>query len=203
MNSNKTLNNSGASLIEIVAAIAILSITSLIIINMLFSNMRRDQANQEEAVLTNVASSSINYIKSTDFQTIYDLLQAEINHNKPYYTINKDTCDELFEFNQDEINICRQVLGPTVNNQTYNEKRLNIYIFPYNNESHIDYLQNSVTEDEFPNVVDRYLADLTYNVDKVDLDTYMVRVVVVAESKKLGNNDVLLEGVMVDENFKD
>lgn len=192
---NVFLNKKGASLLEVVATITIISISILFIFNILSFNIRQNAISQERTINANISNAALNYIKNQSFEDFKTFLD---NSNLGHYAIiNEKSCDNnnLFE---NDVNICNNTLSPTINNKTYNSLNFNIYLLPYNDYLKLSELRDT-PPDVFPPVLNKYIEniDMTVNNEKINDD--VIRVIVIVDSNIGENYDYLLEGVITND----
>lgn len=130
------LNKKGASLIEIIATITIVSIALLMIYSILANNIRQNGVNQEKSVNANVANSALSYTKGLDFKIISKYYSDYAVDNRA--VINVDNCRILSQDNENfNEDLCKSVLYPLINNKQFNASNLNIYLTPSNSSENI------------------------------------------------------------------
>ena len=185
-------SKSGASLLEILATVTLISICILLIYNILHFNVRHNLINQEKSIHANIANAALNYIKSNDFDLIRDYLDSE---NNGYYAIvNLNDCNTLFVEDEE---LCRAVLGPTINNKVFDHSNLNIYLLPYNDRGKLDALKHNPIS-WFPELLRLHIngidtTQMTYT------NRNVIRVIVIVDSNIGSLYDFLLEGVITSE----
>jgi type II secretory pathway pseudopilin PulG len=197
----RLLNNHGASLIEIVAMLAISSIIFVTISSLLRQNIRQNAITQEKTVNANVATATLNYLQTLDYDLIYDLVYPtddKSNDAIAYTMIDLNFCNnDYFNAHETDQEICRTSLSPTVNSKTY---ELKILVLPYNRYEIIEnvYEQGFVEITSTP-VLYQYLEDLKEQTSSVQPNDSLLRVAIVIESTINNHFDYLLEGVISNE----
>ncbi|QVK19180.1 hypothetical protein KHQ81_05630 [Mycoplasmatota bacterium] len=185
----KIINKNGASLIEIVATITIVSIALIMIYNILSYNIRQNGINHERIMNANIANGTLSYIINKDFSIIENHLKSNTDH---YAIIDENSCNALFS---DDLETCMAVLSPVINSKEYHSDNLYIYLLPFNDPIAINELK-STPPPNAPQVLIDYLDNLdTSQFTEANVNHNAIRVIVITESSINSKYDFLLKGV--------
>jgi hypothetical protein len=197
----RLLNNHGASIMEIVAMLAISSIIFVTVSNLLRQNIRQNAITQEKTVNANVANATLNYLQTLDYDLFYSLVYStgdKSNEAVAYTMIDQNFCNnDYFNARPTDQEICRASLSPTVNSKTY---ELKILVLPYNRFEIIEnvYEEGDVRITSVP-VLYQYLEKLKDQESTVQPNDSILRVAIAVESTINNHFDYLLEGVISNE----
>lgn len=126
-------NESGFTLIEVLAAIIILSIVSLVLTSYFTNAMSYSKANQNKTVMINLARNALFYMEKQDFDQIkLYFMGQEAQGSKPeivgHSGIRASGCDpraqtsvscDVYKTAVSNVGTLAQVLNPTINNIDY------------------------------------------------------------------------------------
>lgn len=187
------LNNSGVSLLELIAAITIISFSGLVVFQMLKNNYMLTIKNREKAVLTNVAYGALNYMTSQDYEFLDSLLGTE-----NYLEIDADDCSSI-NFNGEEV--CSFILAPKINNIQYTSDDIKVYLIPYNDTLAYQALQNNPPTEFSKSLVD-YIKNIEIDDSSPELNNQVIRIIVVVKSKSGLFDEIIYEDVVTNENYQ-
>ncbi|MDF2698527.1 MAG: hypothetical protein K0Q49_83 [Haloplasmataceae bacterium] len=188
-------NKHGASLIEIVATVAIVAISLTMIFSVLDFSVRQNGVNQDKSININVANGVLNYIRNTDYDLLNTYLYPEETATYGYVLISDLRCNDIYSYDQ---NICSITLAPTINNRKYNHDNLKVFLLPFNDFTTLNDLK-ATPPVEFPQILINHLGSI--NTESGGSGTRnIIRIVVIVESSINSKHDILLEGVITNDN---
>lgn len=183
------INKNGASLIEIVATITIVSIALIMIYNILSYNIRQNGVNHERIMNANIANGTLSYIINKDFSIVENYLKSNTDY---YAIIDENSCNALFS---DDLETCIAVLSPVINSKEYHAENLYIYVLPFNDPTAINELKLNPPPNS-PDVFINYLENLDDSqFTDANVNHNAIRVIVIVESSINSKYDFLLKGV--------
>ena len=188
----------GFTLLEVLASITILSIVAIGMFSFFTNAMKYTTYNQDKTVAINIARGVLAYMQRLDFETLTQYVDREIhNTDKPFVHLN---CDELFKDNEDEKQVCKKILSPTVNNVPY-ETRIHVFLVPYNDSETWNKLQESPLE-EFPALLKKRISEESIKNPDSKLQDYLLKIYVIVRWGDSVEDSEWLEGVIADETIR-
>lgn len=193
------INHRGASLIEILAVLAISSLILITVSTILNQNVRYNAIYQEKMINSQVSYSVIKYLNTLDYEDLKSYLE---NPNIPYKILTYKDCPRLANYHPNYQAICDNSLNPTILDLQYGE-RIKILLLPYHQTNVINNLlaTNDPSITAHPKLV-AYLKKINEETEdgSVGLEhENTLRVIVVITSKINANFDYILEGVSINE----
>ncbi|AIQ38188.1 hypothetical protein R50345_28460 [Paenibacillus sp. FSL R5-0345] len=153
----------GFTLIEVLAAIVILSIVSLVLTSYFTNAMSYSKSNQNKTIMVNLARNALFYVEKQDFDKMKEYFKSEENNSleasKCQKVIDADDsvkCDDYRQLVEDTT-ILNQVLNPSINGVNY---RIDI---EYQRELHKEILSDLNKKD-----MAAYLLPVLVKVSRVD-----------------------------------
>lgn len=109
----------GFTLLEVLAAIVILSIVSLVLTSYFTNALSYSKSNQNKTVMVNLARNALFYMEKQDFETMKNLLASDIQ--QPGLVGNLCTSTSECQYKDKFLNpkILPDVLNPLINNVQY------------------------------------------------------------------------------------
>ncbi|NLG82283.1 MAG: hypothetical protein GX490_07205 [Bacilli bacterium] len=200
MGKKRILSKVGASLLEIIAAVAISSTALLLIYNVLSYNVRQNGINHDKVRNTNVAYGALNYLINYDYSKLEDYLEA--NSSNMYIKVTGANCGTIY-FPDNKT--CLGVFNPTLNNKSYTNDDIIVFIFPHRHKIAITKLREYIIiPDNFkdktvPLVLEEFINDelSTAIYDTPNLsDIKVFSIIVYVKSGINHKYDVCLHGVI-------
>lgn len=153
----------GFTLIEVLAAIVILSIVSLVLTSYFTNAMSYSKSNQNKTIMVNLARNALFYVEKQDFEEMKDYLTE--NDSLEATKCQKDTddsvkCDDYIQLVEDTT-ILNQVLNPSINGVNY---QIDI---KYQRELHNPSLSPSPSDSDEQKMA-AYLLPVLVKVSRVD-----------------------------------
>ncbi|MEK4345527.1 type II secretion system protein [Paenibacillus sp. FSL P4-0184] len=153
----------GFTLIEVLAAIVILSIVSLVLTSYFTNAMSYSKSNQNKTIMVNLARNALFYVEKQDFEKMWDYLTE--NDSLEATKCQKDTddsvkCDDYIQLVEDTT-ILNQVLNPSINGVNY---QIDI---KYQSELHNPSLSPSPSDSDEQKMA-AYLLPVLVKVSRVD-----------------------------------
>ncbi|WP_449601483.1 type IV pilus modification PilV family protein [Paenibacillus sp. Marseille-Q9583] len=111
----------GFTLIEVLAAIVILSIVSLVLTSYFTNAMSYSKSNQNKTIMVNLARNALFYVEKQDFKKMWDYLTENDSLEATKCQKDKDDsvkCDAYMQLVEDTT-ILNQVLNPAINGVKY------------------------------------------------------------------------------------
>ncbi|WP_440960928.1 type IV pilus modification PilV family protein [Paenibacillus nitricinens] len=111
----------GFTLIEVLAAIVILSIVSLVLTSYFTNAMSYSKSNQNKTIMVNLARNALFYVEKQDFKEMWDYLTENdlLEASKCQKDMDDSVkCDDYKQLVED-IAILNQVLNPSINGVNY------------------------------------------------------------------------------------
>lgn len=190
----------GFTLIEVLAAIVILSIVSLVLTSYFSNALFYANKNQNKTVMVNLARNALFYIEKQDFEEIKEYFNVDFQMNlekKIYPDISSErcardisipttSCSKLFSGSAE---LLESILKPTINGFDYN------ITISYQSELHEGMLHPAQATDE----------TVESKVDKALMATYLlpVKVIVSGEVGSGTMTDVtVVEGYITDDKIR-
>lgn len=113
----------GFTLIEVLAAIVILSIISLVLTSYFTNAMSYSKSNQSKTIMVNLARNALFYVEKQDFDEIKDFFIKQNNDFIQATQCQKDADDSLkcegYKRLVQDTEILNQVLNPAINGVDY------------------------------------------------------------------------------------
>lgn len=200
MGKAKILSKIGASLLEVIAAVAIASTALLLVYNVLNYNVRQNGINHDKVRNTNVAYGALNYLTNYDFATLEEYLID--NTPNMYIRITGASCSTAYF---PDTQTCLGVLNPTLSNKSYTNDDIIIFIFPYRHTLAITNLREYIINPDnyrdktVPPVLENFINierenANDYTTDYSEINVYSVLVYV--KSGISHKYDICLHGVI-------
>ncbi|WP_027409477.1 prepilin-type N-terminal cleavage/methylation domain-containing protein [Anoxybacteroides tepidamans] len=189
----------GFTLIEVLASIVILSAAAAGIFLFFTNAMKYTSYNQGKTVAINVARGVLSYVERLDFSTLQKYVEDEINStNALYVELDAAKCGlSLFENKQ----VCEALFRPTINNVTYDEQRIHVFIIPYNDPQRWNDLKQSPPA-EFPASLQQKIKETAIENTDPKLQKYLLKVYVIVRWGDDPNQAEWLEGVIANETIR-
>ncbi|MEK4292834.1 type IV pilus modification PilV family protein [Paenibacillus sp. FSL R5-0914] len=155
----------GFTLIEVLAAIVILSIVSLVLTSYFTNAMSYSKSNQNKTIMVNLARNALFYVEKQDFEKMWDYFIKENYDSIEAAKCQKDTddsvkCDDYIQLFEDTT-ILNQVLNPSINGINY---QIDI---KYQRELHNPSLSPSPSDSDEQKMA-AYLLPVLVKVSRVD-----------------------------------
>lgn len=187
---HKVLNTQGMTLVEILAAITILSIILVTIIGFFTQAAAYTARNERKTVAISVAQGAMNYIQQENFDK---LKEETTTSNTPILKI--DTTDEIKAL-LDEPTIAENILKDTMINNVSFKDKLHIYVVDY------DGFNTEQVEDQYNKELPTILKDtLLEKTTASTTQTYLLHTYVLVEWDEKAPA-VLLEGTIKHESLR-
>ncbi|TXK91553.1 pilus assembly protein PilV, partial [Parageobacillus sp. SY1] len=120
------------------------------------------------------------------------------NTDKPFAQMDASHCNlPLFGDKQ----VCEAILRPTINNVTYDETRIHVFLIPYNDSEVWDKLQKSPPE-EFPASLKKQISEERIKNPDPKLQDYLLKIYVIVRWGDQVDDSEWLEGVIADETIR-
>lgn len=224
--------NGGFTLIEVLISMTILSIILLGMMAFFTNGLSFVKENEQKTVATQVARNVMNYVEKQDFSLMEAYITAHAgsstpssNYDSPYtITLNNTSCigNEKYDLsikpfpsaterielkgvslfpNEDQ---CKSIFSPTLNNITFNENTLNVFVMKYN-ETELDSLLELIDQNDasvhLPDSVQKAIKSGLQASDQGAIDDHLLRVFVQVEWD--GKREaILLQGVIAHESIR-
>lgn len=175
----------GFTLIEVLAAIVILSIVSLVLTSYFTNAMSYSKSNQNKTIMVNLARNALFYVEKQDFEGMKDYFQTQGKNSIEADECTIATCNLNYTNLVLNVTALANVLNPTVNGIRY---RINIIYQP----ELVDKMSPTPTDGISP-------------FDKSAIKEYLLPVKM--EVRQVGSNGqpaytVALEGYITDERIR-
>ncbi|OMD83023.1 MULTISPECIES: prepilin-type N-terminal cleavage/methylation domain-containing protein [Paenibacillus] len=113
----------GFTLIEVLAAIVILSIVSLVLTSYFTNAMSYSKSNQNKTIMVNLARNALFYVEKQDFEAMKEFFIKQNHDAIEAAKCQKDTDDSLkcedYKGLVQDTEILNQVLNPAINGVNY------------------------------------------------------------------------------------
>ncbi|WP_248549024.1 type IV pilus modification PilV family protein [Paenibacillus odorifer] len=153
----------GFTLIEVLAAIVILSIVSLVLTSYFTNAMSYSKSNQNKTIMVNLARNALFYVEKQDFEAMKEFFIKQNHDSIEAAKCQKDTDDSLkcedYKGLVQDTEILNQVLNPAINGVNY---QIDI---KYQRDLHNQSLESSDLEKQNMAV---YLLPVLVKVSRVD-----------------------------------
>ncbi|MBA2873672.1 type IV pilus modification PilV family protein [Thermaerobacillus caldiproteolyticus] len=191
--------STGFTLIEILASIVILSAVAIGMFSFFTNAMKYTTYNQGKTVAINIARGILAYMEHRDFTALKQYVDEQIhNTDEPFARIDASHCSSsLFENQQ----VCEALLRPTINNVTYDEKRVHLFLVPYNDTETWNKLQNSPPP-EFPSSLKQKIKGESIKNTDPNLQNYLLKIYVIVRWGDKEEDAEWLEGVIANETIR-
>jgi type II secretory pathway pseudopilin PulG len=189
----------GFTLLEVLLSITILFTVAIGMFYFFANAMKYTTYNQGKTVAINIARGVLAYMERLDFTALKQYVDGELHDsNMPFVKLNASSCNlPLFE----EKQVCEALLRPTINNVTYDETRIHVFLVPYNDTEAWDKLQTAPPE-EFPaSLKKKILNENIANFD-TDLQNYLLKIYVIVHWGDRDDESEWVEGVIANETIR-
>jgi prepilin-type N-terminal cleavage/methylation domain-containing protein len=192
-------HSKGFTLIEVLLSITILSAVAIGMFSFFTNAMKYTTYNQGKTVAINIARGVLAYMERLDFAALKQYVDNEIhNTNKPFAQLDASHCNlPLFGDKQ----VCEAILRPTINNVTYDETRIHVFLVPYNDSEAWDKLQKSPPE-EFPSSLKKQISEERIKNSDPKLQSYLLKIYVIVRWGDQVDDSEWLEGVIANETIR-
>jgi prepilin-type N-terminal cleavage/methylation domain-containing protein len=189
----------GFTLIEVLLSITILSAVAIGMFSFFTNAMKYTTYNQGKTVAINIARGVLAYMERLDFTALKQYVDNEIhNTNKPFAQLDASSCNlPLFG----DKHVCEAILRPTINNVTYDETRIHVFLVPYNDSEAWDQLQKSPPE-EFPASLKKRISEESIKNSDPKLQNYLLKIYVIVRWGDRVDDSEWLEGVIANETIR-
>jgi prepilin-type N-terminal cleavage/methylation domain-containing protein len=188
----------GFTLLEVLLSITILSTVAIGMFYFFTNAMKYTAYNQGKTVAINIARGVLAYMERLDFTALKQYVDEELqNSNMSFVKLNASSCNlALFE----EKQVCEALLRPTINNVTYDETSIHVFLIPYDKKAW-DELKTAPPE-EFPaSLKEKILSENIENLD-ADLQNYLLKVYVIVHWGDRVDESEWVEGVIANETIR-
>jgi hypothetical protein len=184
---------------EVLLSITILSAVAIGMFSFFTNAMKYTTYNQGKTVAINIARGVLAYMERLDFTTLKQYVGDEIhNTNKPFAQLDASSCDlPLFDNSQ----VCEALLRPTINNVTYDETRIHVFLVPYNDSETWEKLRESPPE-EFPASLKKRISEESIKNSDPKLQNYLLKIYVIVRWGDEADDSEWLEGVIANETIR-
>jgi len=107
----------GFTLIEVLAAIVILSIVSLVLTSYFTNALSYSKSNQNKTIMVNLARNALFYMEKQDFDKMEDYF-ADVTHNTLECSISDGSCGTYNSIVDDTV-VLEAILNPYINKVQY------------------------------------------------------------------------------------
>jgi prepilin-type N-terminal cleavage/methylation domain-containing protein len=189
----------GFTLLEVLLSITILSTVAIGMFYFFTNAMKYTTYNQGKTVAINIARGVLAYMERLDFTALKQYVDKELHDsNMPFVQLNASSCNlPLFE----EKQVCEALLRPTINNVTYDETRIHVFLIPYNDKEAWDKLQASPPE-EFPASLKKKIHNENIENLDTDLQNYLLKIYVIVRWGDRADESEWVEGVIANETIR-
>jgi prepilin-type N-terminal cleavage/methylation domain-containing protein len=189
----------GFTLLEVLLSITILSTVAIGMFYFFTNAMKYTTYNQGKTVAINIARGVLAYMERLDFATLKQYVDNEIHHSdKPFVQLDASYCNlQLFDNEQ----VCEAILRPTINNVTYDETRIHVFLIPYNDKKAWDELQTTPPE-EFPASLKKKIRNENIANLDTDLQNYLLKIYVIVRWGDRADESEWVEGVIANETIR-
>ncbi|MFC4184753.1 type IV pilus modification PilV family protein [Saccharococcus thermophilus] len=189
----------GFTLLEVLLSITILSTVAIGMFYFFTNAMKYTTYNQGKTVAINIARGVLAYMERLDFTTLKQYVDKELHDsNMPFVKLNASSCNlPLFE----EKQVCEALLRPTINNVTYDETRIHVFLIPYNDKEAWDKLKASPPE-EFPASLKEEIRNENIENLDTDLQNYLLKIYVIVRWGDRADESEWVEGVIANETIR-
>lgn len=200
---------SGFTLIEVLLSFTLLFIIVIPLMGYFIQAYDYTYQSQNKTVAINIARNIVHYLEKQNFSAMKTYLEIEKTSNSSKYTIlDWNDCGKkvhiistgsydtplFYEGNLPTDSVCTAVLKPMVNDQTYDENNISIFLTDYYDNASI---KNLLTQDLSDTDLDSQL-NTTLNSLTPSFDDQLLKVYVVVNWNKK-REKIVLEGVISNE----
>jgi prepilin-type N-terminal cleavage/methylation domain-containing protein len=199
----------GFTLLEVLLSITILSTVAIGMFYFFTNAMKYTTYNQGKTVAINIARGGLAYMERLDFAALKQYVDNEIhNADKRFVHLDASYCDDddnddllLFGVNEQAEQVCKKILGPTINNVTYDKTRIHVFLVPYNDSEAWDKLQKSPPE-EFPTSLKEQISKESIKNTDPKLQDYLLKIYVIVRWGDRVDDSEWVEGVIANETIR-
>ncbi|GLX69298.1 type IV pilus modification PilV family protein [Paenibacillus glycanilyticus] len=130
-------DESGLTLVEVLAALVILSVVSLVLTSFFTNALTYAKGNQSKTVMVNLARNALFYMEKQSYEPIHTYFA---NTTNTAITCPVSGCDANVSQLAEDSSILQQILNPNINNVQYTISVI------YQRDMHNDMLNNSDTK---------------------------------------------------------
>lgn len=210
----------GFTLLEVLLSLTILTLISIPMLSYFIQAYQYTTDSQNKTVAVNIARNIINYMENQNFRAMKAFLKIEkenVDGDISYTILDSSDCGKKLNISLDDSVaptictdstganctdlfykgtisgnlICTSVLNPIINNDTYDESNISIYLTDYHSDKNaVDRLQQDTPDNVFKVIVP--------SADDIDLQAKLMKVYVIVDWKE-NREKIILEGVISDE----
>lgn len=202
-------NKNGFTLLEVLLSLTLLVIIAIPLLSYFYNSYSYTTQSQNKTVAINIARNVVHYLEKQNFSAMKTYLETEKTSNTKKYTmLDWSDCGKkvhisstgtyetplFYEGNLPTDSVCTAVLKPKVNDQTYDENNISIFLTDYYDNASIP---NLLTQDLSDSDLDTQLSS-TLNSLTPSFEEQLLKIYIVVNWNEK-REKIVLEGVISNE----